>query len=181
MAAEATLETRRLRLKPWAEEDAHVMAMLSSTPEVMRHIGGGQPWSRTRAEKTAGRLAQHWENHGFGWRVASEISTGEPVGLMALQFAGEGLAGLDPRDYEIGWWLSPPHWGRGLAREGGEAVRDEAFARLDAPSVVARIQPQNTPSIAVALALGLVRDFSALGKSGEPVDVYRLRRDDRGP
>ena len=45
--------------------------------------------------------------------------------------------------------------------------------RLGAPSVVARIQPLNGPSIAVATAIGLSLDFRTTGPSGEPVAVYR--------
>lgn len=175
MGPHASLETERLRLEPWAPAHAEFLVVLSSTPAVMRHIGSGQVRPRADAEEAADRLVQHWEDHGFGWRAAIEMATGEPVGLVALQYAGEGLAGLAPHDYEIGWWLSPQHWGRGLAREGGKAVRDEAFSRLNAPSVVARIRPENTPSIAVAMALGLTREFSAIGKSGEPTEVYRRR------
>jgi hypothetical protein len=69
--------------------------------------------------------------------------------------------------------------GRGLAREGAEAIRDEAFDVLNAPSVIARIQPANARSIAVAEATGLTRDFRATDKTGEPVVVYRLAAVDR--
>ncbi|MEA2291656.1 MAG: hypothetical protein QOF17_676, partial [Solirubrobacteraceae bacterium] len=55
----------------------------------------------------------------------------------------------------------------------------EAFDALDAPSVVARIQPGNARSIAVAEAAGLEHDFSPTGKTGEPVAVYRLAAVDR--
>jgi ribosomal-protein-alanine N-acetyltransferase len=100
---------------------------------------------------------------------------------MALSFAGEGTAGLAADEYEIGWWLAPQAWGRGLAREGALAMRDEAFDALGAPSVVARIQPANAPSIAVAVAAGLRYDFSTTGKTGDPIDVYRLAAVDRPP
>jgi RimJ/RimL family protein N-acetyltransferase len=169
-----SLETPRLRLDPWTEAHTDLLVHLSSIPEVMRFIGPGVPWSPAHAEQVAAAKRQHWIEHGFGWRPATEKATGELVGFMALNFAGTGTAGLDPSEYEIGWWLAPQAWGRGLAREGALAVRDEAFDALSAPSVIARMQPANKPSIAVARAAGLRHAFNTTGETGEPLVIYRL-------
>jgi len=174
------LETERLRLERWGEEHAELLVWLSSLPEVMRFIGPGGTWSSERAAEVAERQRRHWAEHGFGWRPATERATGELVGFIALNFAGEGTVGLDPGEFEIGWWLAPAAGGRGLAREGAAAIRDEAFGALGAPSVVARIRPENARSIAVARATGLTYDFSTTGRSGEPVAVYRLAAAARG-
>jgi RimJ/RimL family protein N-acetyltransferase len=96
------------------------------------------------------------------------------VGFLGLNDAGEGTAGLTASEFEIGWWMDPSVWGRGYAREGGCAIRDEALNGLRAPSVIARIQPANARSIAVAQALGLTHDLDTTGKTGEPVSVYRV-------
>jgi RimJ/RimL family protein N-acetyltransferase len=106
---------------------------------------------------------QHWRRHGFGWRVAVERDGGREVGFIALNFAGEGTVGLDPAARGLGY-----------AREGGAAVRDRAFADLGAPSVVARIQPGNRASRAVAEALGLTVDFETRTDDGVPAVIYRL-------
>jgi RimJ/RimL family protein N-acetyltransferase len=132
-------------------------------------------WTRAEAEQIAAAQGRHWREHGFGWRPAREKSSGELIGFMALNLAGDGTAGLDRDEYELGWWLTPAVWGRGLAREGGSALCREALGGLGAPSVVARIQPANARSIKVARAIGLVQDFSTTGRTGEPVEVYRLR------
>jgi len=172
--APATRETARLRLHPWGEEHTELLVRLSSMPDVMRFIGPGVPWPRAKAEEVAAAQRQHWSEHGFGWRPATDKPAGDLVGFMALNFVGDGTAGLDASEYEIGWWLAPEAWGRRLAREGAKAMRDEAFDALSAPSVVARIQPANASSIAVAKATGLTHDFTTTGKTGEPLVVYRL-------
>jgi RimJ/RimL family protein N-acetyltransferase len=170
----AARATARLRLDPWGEEHTELLVRLSAMPEAMRFIGLGVPWPRAKAEEVAAAQLRHWREHGFGWRAAVEVATGRLAGFMALSFAGEGTAGLDAAEHEIGWWLVPPAWGRGLAREGAQAMRDEAFDVLGAPSVVARIQPANARSIAVARATGLAHDFDTTGRYGEPVAVHRL-------
>ncbi|MGI9184159.1 MAG: GNAT family N-acetyltransferase [Solirubrobacteraceae bacterium] len=104
------------------------------------------------AERAAGHRAPF---PGVGWRVAVHRETGASLGFVALNFAGEG-AGIAADEYEIGWWLEPPVWGRGLAREGAEAICREAFERVWAPSVVARIAPGNAASLGVAGAIRMV-------------------------
>jgi RimJ/RimL family protein N-acetyltransferase len=173
----AVLETARLRLHRWDETHTDLLVRLSAMPELTRFVGPGTTWPRARAEEVAATQRRRWSEHGFGWRPAVESATGELVGFIALNFAGEGTAGLDAGEYEIGWWLAPPAWGRGFAREGAEAVRDEALGALGAPSLVARIHPANARSIAVAEGIGLARDFETTGRSGDPVVIYRLAPD----
>lgn len=150
---------------------------LSALPEVARFLMDGTPWARADAEARSADQVRHWREHGFGWRAAADRATGELVGLMALSRADGLTPGVPAGEHEIGWWLDPAVWGRGLAREGAAAIRDEAFA-LGAPTIVARIQPENTASIAVAEALGLRRELASTGRVGEPLLVYRLARAD---
>jgi RimJ/RimL family protein N-acetyltransferase len=169
-----SLHTDRLRLEPWGGEHAEMLVALSAMPEVMRHIGPGVTWTSARARARAAEAERHWEVHGFGWRAAIDRSTGVAVGFIGLNHVGEGTIGLDPGEHEIGWWLDPDVWGRGLAREGAAAVRDEALGRVGAPSLIARVQPANAASVAVAEAVGLRFDVTTTGRWGEPVAVYRL-------
>ena len=169
----AVIETERLVIARWDDSHAEMLARLSAMPSVVRYVGSGEMWSPEKSRQVHDRHIEHWRRHGFGWRAAVEKTSGRQVGLIALNFLGEGTEGLDPTEYEIGWWLDPADHGRGLAREGARALRDEARGRLGAPSVVARIQPANQPSIGVAEAIGLTFDFRTTGAAGEPVAVYR--------
>ena len=167
------LDTERLRLEPLSDANADVIVELAATPQVMRFIGAGSVWTRARAEEVLAASREHWRRHGFGWRVATIRETGTPVGLAALNFAGEG-SGVDADEYEIGWWLAPEVWRRVLGHEIGVAVRDEAFAQLGAPSVVARIQAANQASSGLASAIGLTIESESYGRTGEPFTVWRL-------
>jgi RimJ/RimL family protein N-acetyltransferase len=168
-----SLHTARLSLEPWSEEALRLFRALATTPAVMRYIGDGRPWSEAKLEAVAAHNAEHWRDHGFGWRLARLSDSGEAAGFIALNFAGEG-SGVDPDEYEIGWWLAPAAWGRGIAREGAAALREEAFQELKAPSILARIQPENAASLAVARAIGLSDDTETLGRMGERISVLRL-------
>jgi RimJ/RimL family protein N-acetyltransferase len=172
--AAAVIETERLRLERWDGRHTNLLVRLSGMPEVMRFIGTGDPWPPLLAEDVARAERRHWEEHGFGWRAAVDRSDRRGIGLVSLNYAGEGTAGLDPEEREIGWWLEPAAWGQGLGSEGAAALRDEAFGALEMPSIIARIQPANEASIGVARALGMELDFETTGRSGERLAVYRL-------
>lgn len=144
----------------------------------MRHVGAGDVWSTHWATEMAARQRRHWREHGFGWRAAVDRATGAAVGFVALELSGRETAGLARGEHEIGWWLTPAAWGRGLAREGAIAVRDDAFRTVRAPSVVARVQAPNERSIAVATSLGLSLDTTVADGTGRDVNVYRLTADE---
>lgn len=172
----AAITTERLSLVPWRTEHVELLSHLASMPEVMTFIGPGELWPEQKSEEVSNAAVAHWQQHGFGWRVAAERTTGRVIGFIGLNFAGEGTPRVAVDEFEIGWWMDPIVWGRGYAREGGSAIRDEAFLRRSAPSVIARIQPANGASVAVAESIGLAHDFDTTGKVGEPVSVYRLNR-----
>ena len=167
------LVTVRLRLEPWQLSHGDLLVRLSALPEVMRYVGDGTPWTAAEAREHAERAFAHWREHGFGWRRAVERAGGRPVGMVALELTRH-VPGLDDGEHEIGWWLDPAVWGRGYATEAGRAIVAEAFGRVQAPSVVARIQPGNAASLAVARALGLTYERDAVGRRSEPVRILRL-------
>ncbi len=169
------LETDRLLLRPWASEDVALLARLSSNPRVTHHIGLGHTWTALKAITVSDRALDHWREHGFGWRVVVHVSSGTEIGLMALNRMGDGTAGLDAEEHEIGWWLSPEHWGYGYATEAAQAVAADAFTRLGAPHLTARIKPANTGSIQVATSIGMSFEFNTVAQPGVLVAVYRGR------
>lgn len=168
-----TLLTPRLRLEPWGEHHTEMFVALAQMPDVIRYVGAGLPWSETRAAAVSAGAVEHWRRHEFGWRAVVDRFTDAPLGLAALNFAGDG-AGVDADEYEIGWWLQPSAWGRGVARESAGAVRDEGFGRIGAPSLLARIQPANAASLAVARAIGLAPESDSQGRDGERIAVLRM-------
>jgi RimJ/RimL family protein N-acetyltransferase len=180
MHAMTALETARLRLEPWTPEHGGMLARLAALPEVMRHVGTGATWTAAEAEERSARMLVHWRTHGFGWRGAVERASGRTIGLIALNLAGPDVAELADDEYEIGWWIEPAAWRNGYATEGGRAIVDEAFTRLGAPSVVARVRPANAASLRVAAALGLEPERDAVDRHALPVRIHRLRKSERG-
>lgn len=143
-----TLETARLRLRPFAVTDFEAFAGMCADPEVVRYLGDGLPIGRTRAWFEMAAHVGHWQLLGFGEWAAEEIATGKFVGRIGLQ-RPDGWP-----DTEVGWVLAREHWGKGYAIEGGRAALDYAFQQLGAARVISMIHPDNAASIRVAERLG---------------------------
>jgi RimJ/RimL family protein N-acetyltransferase len=144
-----TLETERLRLRPFVEADLDVYARICADPEAMRYIGPGTPVTRADAWRSMTQVLGHWQLRGYGMWAAEDKQTGAFVGRIGLHYP-EGWPVL-----EVGWLIDRPLWGRGLATEGGRAAMHFAFDRLKLERISSVIRPQNKASIRVAEKLGM--------------------------
>ncbi len=141
-----TIETERLVLRAWRDDDLDAYAAMCGNAEFARFFG--KPLDRAEAWRQLCENLGHWELRGFGLWAVEEQATGALVGRVGL-YRPEGWPGL-----EVGWGLDPAVWGRGYATEGGRASLDFAWTVLGADRVISIIDPANTRSIAVAERLG---------------------------
>lgn len=64
------LETERILLRPFKQDDFEDFARITSDPEVMKYIGNGQTLSRAEAWRAMAMQLGHWQLRGFGmWAV----------------------------------------------------------------------------------------------------------------
>jgi RimJ/RimL family protein N-acetyltransferase len=164
----AVVETERLILRPFSEEDLDSYARIMSDPEVVRWLHG-QPLDRTEAWRAIAQIRGHWDLRGYGLWAAEEKSTGKLVGRIGVQ-RPEGWPGL-----EAAWTVDRERWGEGFATEGGIAAIEYAFNTLDADHVISLILPKNIASIRVAEKIGerLERTIEFMGLE---VCVYGITR-----
>jgi ribosomal-protein-alanine N-acetyltransferase len=143
------LETSRLRLLPWHEDDWLQLKPIAQDPEVMRYISDGQPWPDERIREFVARQVAGVEARGFCfWRLIDK-NTKEMIGFCGLQPM------VDTQHIEIGWWLARAWWGKGLATEAAREAMRDAFERAGLRRIVAVAQPENLASIHVMEKLGM--------------------------
>jgi RimJ/RimL family protein N-acetyltransferase len=143
-----TLDTARLRLRPWRADDIDHYAAMCADPEVMRHMGHGETLSRDDAWRSMAVFVGHWQLRGFGMWAVEERDTHHFVGRVGLH-QPEGWPGV-----EVGWMLDRSTWGRGYATEAARASLDHAWTAVRADHVISLIAPENAASIRVAERLG---------------------------
>lgn len=144
-----TLETERLRLRPFRRSDLDDYAALNSDLEVLRYLGGGAaPWDRGRSWRHMAFLLGHWQLGGAGMWAMERTETGDFVGTAGFS-EPEGWPG-----FELAWTLARRWWGHGYATEGARAALGYAFTVLRKDRVISLIHPENHASIRVAERLG---------------------------
>ena len=168
MPSPVTLETARLRLRPFRQADFDDYAAMCADPEVMRYLSPtGDTLSREDAWRQMAMFAGHWQLRGFGTWAAEELETGRFVGRIGLHYP-EGWP-----DRELGWTLCRSFWGRGLASEGARAAAEHAFRDLGWTHLISLILPGNVRSIRVAERLRARPASTAVLRGVEHL-VYRL-------
>jgi RimJ/RimL family protein N-acetyltransferase len=166
-----TLETERLRLRSFRPDDTDAYAAMCADPEFMRYLGSAEPMPWSDAWRQMAMFVGHWHLRGFGmWAVEERARPGVLIGRIGCH-QPEGWP-----DFEVGWALARPYWGRGYATEGARATLSYAFERLGRPRVVSLIAPENQRSIRVAERLGerLTGDAEIAGRR---VLVYAIERE----
>ncbi|MEN7550764.1 GNAT family N-acetyltransferase [Rapidithrix thailandica] len=161
------LETERLRLRMWKEEDFEAYADICADPQVMQYLGKGQTLSRPEAWRHMAFLAGHWHLRGFGHWALEEKENRRLVGRLGF-LQPEGWPG-----FEIGWTLARSVWGKGYATEGAKCALQYAFDEMGKEHVISLIHPDNAASVKVAQRLG--ESFEQeVEITGIPVMVYGL-------
>ncbi|SIN61931.1 Protein N-acetyltransferase, RimJ/RimL family [Parasphingorhabdus marina DSM 22363] len=145
------LETDRLVLREWRDEDRPAFAAMNTDPEVMRYF----PALLTEEQSNAlvDRITGHFLEHGFGLWALEEKESGEFFGFTGFQTCPPHypLTG----ELEIGWRLARTHWRRGLAFEAASACLDWIWANSEWPRIVSFTAEINEPSWRLMAKLGL--------------------------
>jgi RimJ/RimL family protein N-acetyltransferase len=149
------IETGRLILRNWREEDVEPFLRHTNTPAVMRWLGGMKPQAEA-ADVVRSRLMRWQDERGFTFWVVERKSDGELLGFCGLKLAddtGSSFVG----EHEVGWRLREDVWGQGYAKEAAIASLDFAFDRLSAERVVAITFQPNAASWGLMERLGMKR------------------------
>lgn len=146
------LETERLVLREWAEDDLEAFLAVATDPTVLRYINGGTPLTREQTAEQVARLAALQRSHGWTrWAVELRSpAADEPRGVVG--FCGPGCT-FAP-DVELGWWLHSALWGRGLATEAARAAAGYCFEVIGFERLICVVHPENAASLAVARKAG---------------------------
>ena len=152
------LETDRLILRRFTEDDVDNLVDLNSDPEVVFYINGGRPIPRTEIERDLSHfLAYHERPDGYGFYAAIEKATGEFLGWFHFR----PHEGSPPDEPELGYRLKKSAWGKGFGTEGSRALIHKGFTEQGARRVVASTMVVNVGSRRVMEKSGLryVRTF----------------------
>ena len=150
------LETPRLVLREMGIADLDFVASMLADPEVMRFWP--RCYTREEAEAWIRKQQGRYAKDGFGYWLAVEKATAQPVGQAGLMITE--IDGIE--EPAVGYIIHRPFWRRGFATEAAAAILEYALHTLGWPRVICPIRPENLPSQAVARKIGLKPDKRTL-------------------
>jgi RimJ/RimL family protein N-acetyltransferase len=165
------IETSRLLLRQWKNEDLAPYTRICADPEVMRYLSG--PMTPKQSEEQLSQFVGHWEERGFGLWAVEEKSSGAFLGFVGLLYQEQWPEGRHKT--EVGWRLDRSFWGRGLATEGARASLRYGFEELTLARIISIIHPKNIASRRVAQKLGMTSRGETNFK-GNDVIWYAIER-----
>jgi RimJ/RimL family protein N-acetyltransferase len=151
--AEFQIETERLILREWYEEDITPLLAICRDPQVMEFLGPLETEDGIRAAISRQQVYQANLGHCY-WAIERKVDS-EMIGFCGIQPepAGTPIAGLP----DVGWRLGRACWGQGYAREAAQASLDWGFANLPDDAIWAITVFANTRSWGLMERLGMVR------------------------
>lgn len=191
MPTQPTLETPRLRLRPFRADDAPALVRELSAVEVAREtLSIPHPYAPERAQEFLARVAERFDaGKGVVWAIVDRPrSDAVPTApAVATDAALIGAVGLDlvsaHRRAELGYWIAKSRWGQGIATEASRAVVAYGFDTLGLQRIEAHHYPENPASGTVMRKLGMTHEGRLRAKvwrDGVPRDleVYALLASD---
>lgn len=144
------LQTPRLRLRQWRDDDLEPFAAMNADLRVMEFF----PAPLTRAQSDAMALRCHTLIAERGWGFwAVESVDARFMGYVGLHVPTAELPCAPC--VEIGWRLAYAHWGQGFATEAARASLRFGFEELGLDEIVAFTAYGNSRSRAVMQRLGM--------------------------
>ncbi|AYV57560.1 GNAT family N-acetyltransferase [Leptospira kmetyi] len=145
------LETERLILREWRNEDLEPFYRMSSDPIVMEYFPS--LLTKDDSEKFIEKVRSHFENFGYGLWVLESKSGGEWIGFTG--FMNVSFQAAFTPAVEIGWRLASPFWDRGYASEAASVCLCYGFEELGFSKIVSFTSVLNTRSQSVMKRIGL--------------------------
>ena len=164
------LQTLRLVLRSFREEDVDLLTKLMANADFMRFSLG--VFSRQQTIAFLNKIIG-WQRRGLP-SLFAVIHRADNRLIGSCGFFHQKIDGTE--EIEIGYRLDSNYWNRGLATEAAQAVRDHAFRDLKLQRVISLIHYDNSPSRRVAEKIGMTLEREILFR-GFPTQAFALIRE----
>ena len=153
-ASEFVIETARLRLRPFRDDDLGALVALIGDWDVARWLSlVPHPYGEADGQKWIAIVRQ---DHATGRPRRFAVAAKDDDRLVGgVGFDGDPGGQTD--ETALGYWLGRPYWGRGYGREAVGALLDYGFGVLGIDVIRAVTDPENAASQKLLLRCGLAR------------------------
>jgi RimJ/RimL family protein N-acetyltransferase len=179
MKAVSEVQTERLLLRQWKQEDFQPFYEMGRDERVMEYFPS--LLDKQASDAIASKCQALIEAQGWGFWAVELKASGKFIGFIGLHIPSADLP-FSPC-VEVGWRLAYPYWGKGYATEGAKASLRFGFTELSLGEIVAFTSVLNLKSIHVMEKSGMEKS-EAFGHPDIPAEhrlhhhiLYRMKRE----
>lgn len=169
------LQTERLILRKFTEDDYERLFLLDSDPEVMKYVGVKPLSDPEESRKVVKMIIQQYQDNGLGRLAVIEKESGLLIGWSGLKLHTSEINGYQ-NFYDLGYRFLPETWGKGYASESARVSLEFGFNKLKTDIIYAHAHSENAASNHVLQKLG----FEKTGEFTEPDGIcfwYELKKE----
>ncbi len=167
MKSEKT-ETKRLLLRPWADEDAPSLFRMAKDHEIGDRAGFPVHTSCEHSLQIIREVLSQPVNY-----AVIRLSDGEVIGSVGCKLSHGEDPHMRQGDMEIGYWVGNMFWGQGYATEAVRALVCRVFEETDAETIWCATLPDNFSSRRVQEKCGFVFHHHAYGVPVPQLGTHR--------
>jgi RimJ/RimL family protein N-acetyltransferase len=165
-----------VRMEPWGRQHKDGLLTAADDERIARYMTDRFPYPYTERDADEWLAICEGQDHPLGFVLLVDDVVAGGLGSSTRDDVWTGSA-------EIGWWLSPPYWGRGITTAAVKRYIQYCFEALELHRVDAGVFVTNPASARVAEKVGMLLEGVAVDgylKNGELVDclLYGLARRD---
>ena len=145
------METNRILLRPWRDDDAAALFKYASDPEVGPRAG----WPPHKSVEESLEIIRTVFHNDTNWAIELK-ETGEPIG--AIGYLPAPGSNLPVREGEplVGYWVGKPYWNQGICTEALELMLEYICETTDIKSLISSHYFDNPASGRVMEKCGFV-------------------------
>jgi len=171
------METERILLRPWRDDDAETLFKYASDPEVGPRAG----WPPHKSVEESLEIIRTVFHNDTTWAIELK-ATGEAIGCIG--YLPSSGCPIPAREGEplVGYWIAKPYWNQGICTEALKLVIEHIRKTTNIPSLVCGHFVENPASGRVMEKCGFVPtgetyfDDTQYQGEGKPIRVLRWER-----
>ena len=170
------METNRILLRPWRDDDAEALFKYASDPDVGPRAG----WPPHKSVEESREVIKNFFSNEDTWAIEHK-ETSEIIGCIGVLRVGSSNLEIAENECEVGYWIAKPYWGKGICTEAMRLVVDYCFNVKNFTTLWGDYFPENPASGKVMEKCG----FKDTGKevlcpnlevgADRPVKVMKLK------
>ncbi|MFZ4663701.1 MAG: GNAT family N-acetyltransferase [Caldilineaceae bacterium] len=147
------IDTQRLRIRPFRQEDWRAVYAYVSDPIVATYTPDG-PMTAEQTQVYIDKQISADKPHAYALllKATNDQADEQFIGHMVFH------PWFEQRTYEIGWTIHPAYQRQGYATEAAAALLHYGFAEMKLHRIIATCQPENVASYRVMEKIGMRRE-----------------------